>query len=116
MNDYQEIILIASLTTFITLLILLFVKKDKAGEWVSWYSKLSRTEKKIYDPSKSLNATKIVLLLTSILTMLGFLASLYIDEKFTPATFGVIIIILIGHFFYSGPKMSLLKDKEDKKS
>lgn len=113
MNDYQEMILIVSITTFITFIILLFVKNDKVGEWVSWYSKLPRSERKLYDPSKSLNRTKIVLLLTSIISMLGFLLSLYIDERFTPVTFIVLIIIFIVQFFYTGPKSSLIENKED---
>lgn len=113
MNDYQEMILIVSITTFITFIILLFVKNDKVGEWVSWYSKLPRSERKLYDPSKSLNRTKGLLLLTSIISMIGFLLSLYIDERFTPVTFIVLIIIFIVQIFYTGPKSSLIENKED---
>ena len=108
MNDYQEMILITSIATFITFIILLFIKPSKSGEWVSWYCKLSYKEKKLYNPAIAFNRIKVVLLVTSIVSMTGLLASIYIDEKFTTITFTAIIIIFILQIFYTGPNSSLV--------
>ena len=111
MNEYQEVLLITSMATFITFIILLFVKNDKSGGWVSWYCKLTRREKNLYNPSIALNRIKIVLLLTSIISFLGLTASIYIDGSFTKITYGAIIIIFILQVIYTGPKSSLIGDK-----
>lgn len=112
MNDYQEVILIISIVTFITFIILSFVKSDKKSGWVSWYCKLPRKEKNLYDPSIALGRIKIVLLITSIVSMGGFIASIKINENFTIATYIAIIIIYILQIFYTGPKSSLIADKD----
>lgn len=114
MDDYQLVLLVISLATFITFLILSFIKEEKNGQWVSWYAKLTLREKKKYNPSIALSRMKKVLVITSLISMSGLILSLYIDERISKATFLLLLIIFILQIQYTGPKSSLIKDENSR--
>lgn len=105
-------ILYITTASFLIFIFLSFIKPNKSGKWLRWYSILPQEEQKKYNPVILLNRTKKILLLISIVGTVGLVLSTFVNEKFKIPTTILIFVIFIIAVPFTGLKNALIDKGE----